>query len=278
MNKQHNEALGTLNKLRQGALLLSMANKFFCDPPLLEKIGGEMDRSLQKLPGQIKSLKSQFPGKWEEESTESLVSNLQQTVRQLQNPEPGTRAKCGDGELGRELEKGVESLTAAVDAIADKVEGRFPERSSKKASDRTAYGIADLISTFLRKLVPALVLLAGMACLAFGYLYWSMDREDATADRIATVEGRLRSSQRILAEIDIEKNRVFQRMETLKKNDLPRAEKIEFMDLGLELHKIEERKIKAEVDVDLLEKELQNLRAELQKIKGKSFLSRLFRR
>jgi len=278
MDKEYNEALGTLAKLRQGALLLGMANKFFCDPPLLEKIGGEMDRSLQKLPGQIKSLKRRFPGKWEEDPTESLISNLQNWIKQLQNPEPGTRARCGEGELGRELKLDIENLAAAVDAIASRVEGRLPERPSKKASSRAAYNITDLISSSLRKLVPALALLAGIACLAFGYLYWSMEREDAVADRVAAMEGRLHSSQRILEEIDREKDRAFQRMESLKRNDLPRAEKIEFMDLGLELHKIEERKIKAEVDVESLEKELQTLRATLQKIKDRPFLARLLRR
>ncbi|PKN61870.1 MAG: hypothetical protein CVU57_27115 [Deltaproteobacteria bacterium HGW-Deltaproteobacteria-15] len=278
MDNDHYEALGSLAKLRQGALLLSMANKFFCDPPLLEKVGREMDRTLQTLPEQIKSLKSRFPGKWEKEpETGHLVSDLHKTVKQLRNPEPDTRAKCGDGDLGRELELGIGNLTAAVHVIVGKVEGRFPAHQSRKASSMVVYRLTSLISSLLRKLIPALILLAVVASLAFGYLFWSMDRKQVVVDRIATLEAQLLSYQKNIGEIDREKERVSQRIEALKRDELPRAEKIEFMDLGLELHKIEERRVKVEVDIDFIENEMQDLRAKLKEIEGKSFMARLLR-
>lgn len=278
MDNDHYEALGSLAKLRQGALLLSMANKFFCDPPLLEKVGREMDRTLQTLPEQIKSLKSQFPGKWEKESeTGPLVSDLQKRVKQLRNPEPDTRAKCGDGDLGRELELGIGNLAAAVHAIVGRVEGRLPAHQSRKASSMVVYRLTSLISSLLRKLIPALILLAVVASLAFGYMFWSMDRKQVFVVRIATLEAQLLSCQKIQGEIDREKERVSQRIEALKRDELPRAEKIEFMDLGLELHKIEERRVKVEVDIDFIENEMQDLRAKLKEIEGKSFVARLLR-
>jgi hypothetical protein len=278
MDKDQNDALRTLAKLRQGALLLSMANKYFCDPPLLEKIGLEMNRAILVLPDQIKSLKSRFPGKLEEElKTGPLVSDLLQRVKQLRNPEPETRIKCGKGELGRELEINIGNLTAAVYSIAGRVEGRTVVHASRKASSMVMYRITNLISTLLHKIIPGLVLLAVIAALVFGYLFWSMDREEPVLNRIAVLEVQVHSSQKILGEIDREKKRISQRIEELKRNEMARNQKIEFMELGQELHKVGERQLKVEIDIDRVEKEMKELSAKLKEIKNKSLIARLFR-
>lgn len=278
MDKDQNDALRTLAKLRQGALLLSMADKYFCEPPLLEKIGLEMNRAILVLPDQIKSLKSRFSGKLEEElKTGPLVSDLLQKVEQLRKPEPETRIKCGKGDLGRELEIGIGNLTAAVYSIAGRVEGRTVVHASRKASSMVVYRITNLISTLLHKIIPSLVLLAIIAALVFGYLFWSMDREETVLNRIAMLEVQVHSSRKILGEIDREKKRISQRIEDLKRTELARTQKIEFMELGQELHKVGERRFKVEVDIDRVEKEMKELRAKLKEIEGKSLIARLFR-
>lgn len=279
MDKDQNEALGTLAKLRQGALLLSLANKLFCEPPLLQKIGREMDRTLQTLPEQIESLKSRYPGKLEEElETGPLVSDLQYRVEPLRNPEAETRVKCGSGDLGRELELCIGKLTATVRAIAGRVEGRSPADHSKKASSMVVYRVTNLISALLRRVIPAIVVLVFMAALFVGYLYWSMGQEKLVEDRISALQAQVHSSREILGEIDREKDRISQRIEALKRSELHRAEKIEFMDLGQELHHVRERQLKVETNIEEYGKEMEDLRKKLKEMGSKSFFARLFRR
>jgi predicted nucleic acid-binding Zn-ribbon protein len=59
---------------------------------------------------------------------------------------------------------------------------------------------------------------------------------------------------------------------------LHRAEKIEFMDLGQELHHVRERQLKVETNIEEYGKEMEDLRKKLKEMGSKSFFARLFRR
>ncbi|MBW1888101.1 MAG: hypothetical protein JRI52_07100, partial [Deltaproteobacteria bacterium] len=44
-----------LNEIRDNALMLSLANAYFCDEPFLKKIGRTIDSNVEKLKGDIYS-------------------------------------------------------------------------------------------------------------------------------------------------------------------------------------------------------------------------------
>ncbi len=164
MNKDYKDALATLAKLRQGALMLSLANQYLCEPPFLMRISRQMERALQELPAQVKSLKSRFPGKFlKEVHTGPLVEDLHRKVVMLRNGEAETKTRCSQGELGRELELGIEKLSAAVNTIAAQVEGEPVPHSSGRGSK--FFGLQ-------RSLTAILLLLAVMGALLFGYLFF----------------------------------------------------------------------------------------------------------
>jgi hypothetical protein len=282
MDEDCNAAQATLAKLRQGALLLTFAEGYLCEPPFLKKIGREMGRALQALPGQIESLKSRFPGKFENKlNIDSLVTGLHQKIKQLGDAEAEICAKCSQGDLGRELELAIGNLAAALNSITAQVEGRSAAHSSGKGSAtllvRSLQFMIGLISGTSRKLITILLPILVIAGLLFGYLFFTMEREEEIRTRIANTEAQAHSYRTILKEIERQKDQLSLKMDSIMKKELHRSDKIELIDLGQELHGIGEKQIKVETEIQKCGEELGRLNAKLRDIQRKSFLERLLK-
>jgi hypothetical protein len=278
MDKEREDVLASLTKLRQGALLLTLANSYLCEPPLLRKIAREMYRSLQLLPEEIKTLKSQFPGKSENEAQISqIIRELHQGVKQLGNAEAETTAKCSQGDLGRELELRVGSLTAAVNAIGAEEEVKPVAHSPVQVSALRAVRSPSALLGVLRRIMTFFIPFVVIAALVFSYLFWTMDREQEVRAQIEGITAQATSSRTILKEIERQRDQLSRRLASLREKEMQKTERIASIELGQELHGVRERQTKVELDIEKYEEELVRLNAKLRKMEGKSFLARLLR-
>lgn len=281
MNEECTDAQVTLAKLRQGALLLTFANEYLCKPPVLTKIGREMERALQALPRQIEGLMSRFPGRLENRDTDRLIAELNRSVQPLGNGEAEISARCGRGDLGRELGLAIADLASAVNTITAQVEGRSPARSSTSGLAALLERATDLISDLSRKFVIVLLPLAAIGALLFGYLFFTMEGDREIRNRIAILEAQAHSSRAVLKEIERQGDQLSRKMASMmdkeKNKELSRSEKIELIDLGQELQGVRDRQIKVETEIQDCGEEIRHLIGRLKEIEKKSLLQRLLR-
>jgi len=125
MDSDRNDVLDTLSRIRDNVLLLCLANAYLCDSPFLRRIGRDIDSNLPKLREDIVALKKQFPGRFAVEvETDGLLDELHGKALLLQNPDNETTERCISGDLGRQMESGINALSVAVHTIRDQVEGK----------------------------------------------------------------------------------------------------------------------------------------------------------
>ena len=276
-NEGRDEILDTLGELRQGALLLSMAHAYLSEPWFLKKIGREMILAMSRLPGEIESIRRQYPGRFEKEvDTGPLLDELGQMLKRTQAPGEELLASCARGEFGLQLARAVKSLSSAVMEIRGRVEGRPAYTRRDAASLRLSRG-AGLISGVSQKLFRSLLILVLAAAALFVVLLLTMEKEGAVLDEIAAMEVRVQSSRLLLAEIRKERDQASRELGSVKAKELSGPEKIELLERNQRLLQIAQRERDAEADLVLLEKGVESRRAKLDELRRKSFVARLLR-
>jgi hypothetical protein len=129
--------------------------------------------------------------------------------------------------------------------------------------------------TFIVKLFVTLTLvplIAVMICIVpFTYLYVTMESEEKLLEGISRSQTYIQTQQEILATLD------YQKIDDMSRRELSRQEKVEVMDLYVNIHKLDEERSNLQVEIQLQEQKIEEKQERIEEIKEKSFVERLLR-
>jgi len=267
-----------LNEIRNNALMLSLANAYFCEEPFLKKIGRAIDSNVEKLKGDIYSLKKSFPGKFVDEiDTDEIIKEIHRTAQSLQNPDQDINERCTVGSLGRELEDQIKSLSNAVNTIRHQVEGGGLTYSKKDSAVGIFVNIKDSLgASFFLGLKIFLCLLV-LSIFAFFYLFLTMENKKSLLKEIGKSEAHMKSQQKIVSQLDLENKEFSERIKSLEKGDPSRQERIEIMDLELKIQKNLDERLRVQAKIEIHNKKILENWKKVEGIEKSSFFKRLLR-
>lgn len=267
-----------LNEIRDNVLMLSLANAYFCEEPFLKKIGRAIDSNVEKLKGDIYSLKKSFPGKFVDEiDTDEIIKEIHRTAQSLQNPDQDINERCAVGSLGRELEDRIKSLSNAVNAIRIQVEGRGLTYTKKDSALGIFVNIKDSLgASFFLGLKIFLCLLV-LSLLSFFYLLLTMENKEDLLKEIGKSEAHIKSQQEIVSQLDLKNKESSERIKSLDKVDPSRQERIEIMHLELKIQKNLNERFKVQAKIGIHDKKILENRKKIEDIEKSSFFKRLLR-
>ena len=108
----------SLSVLRDNSLLLTIAYEHLCEEQQVVKIGKSIDKNMERLREDILNLRKEFPGKLEKDiETEGILQKIQDRAQAMFEPSDELLKRCASGELGKELESDVISITNAINMI-----------------------------------------------------------------------------------------------------------------------------------------------------------------
>ncbi|MFH1490417.1 MAG: hypothetical protein ABII06_16035 [Pseudomonadota bacterium] len=281
MDSEPRHPLHSLSKIRDNSILLVMGNAYLCEVPFLRKIGLSLDAHVQKLKGDIQSLKKAYPGKFAHEvNTDDILKVIHILAQHLQNPDQSMSEKCTIGELGRELEGHVDALTLAVHKIKGQVQGKTPVYTRK---DSVLHTVGKVQSTGaylagpLRFIAKVVIIFLVLAILPFAYLYLTLDDEEDLLKEIARSEAFIGTQRELLSEKTSEKEEFNKKIEAVREAEQNRQDKIGVLELNMELNKIDEEMRKLDILIHIQNKKIQDNRKKIEEMKTKPFLKRLLR-
>lgn len=267
-----------LGKLRKDVLMLDMAGSYLSEDIFLVKFGKDIAQNVQKLKDDIGSLKKQYPGKFKSEiETDGILDQIDQIARTMSKPDRSTKEKCASGELGRALESQIRSITEAVRLINKQVYGKEVTYTRKDS-------VVDRVSHTGRSIGHVLVLglkiilgLIIIAVLAFLYLFFTMEKEGDYLEEIEKSRAGIVEQQEMIAQLDQKKEEISKQIKATETGDMQRGGKITVLDLEVQLHNVNEDRMKAETEIAGYEKKITENQQKVEKIKKKPFLKRLLR-
>lgn len=278
MNENIHVSFTALNDIRDHAYLLSLGSESLCEDPFLVKIGTFIDSRLDEVKENIVSLKKQFPGKFVSEvNTNDILESLGDISRRLQRPDIGIHEKCVAGELGKELEETVRSLTRAIKTIKTQVEGGTPSYSKTDSAVNLFRRIGS-IGSLVRLVAKCLVPLVIAAVFVFSFLFITMEKEGTFLEKIAQDEEIVQSQQKKLSELVLEKKTVSSKIEGIRRNGMSRQDKITVLELSIKVQDLEKKTGNLQEEIFVLETRIRNNRKKIEDMKAKSFMKRLLRR
>jgi hypothetical protein len=276
--------LNALHEIRDIALMLSLGNVYLCEEPFLKKIGHAVDRVLEDLHGEILSLKNQFPGQFAQDiDTDAILEDLHAKAEQLQNADAAINTKCGGGQLGKEFEGMVSTLTAAVKEVSFKIEGKLPG-SARRYSFLSLFNpfkaLGRLASTFSSLVVKLALFVIILAIGPFAYLFISMEKEETIQKAINQSQAYIQTQRQTIVSLDQERAEIAKQIEALRlrEDKLSRQEKIDIMELSVKVHALDQKRHAIEVEIASHEDKITKNLERIEEVKKKPFLQRLLRR
>ncbi len=270
-----------IREIRNGAYLLSLGNAYLCEAPFLIKIGENIHSQIDGLKGDITAIKDQFPGKFLAEiDTDAVLAEISALSLHLQNPDQALNEKCTIGELGNELETLLEKLTTTLDSLRNQVEGRGLTYSTKDSflamfgGVRQSGGYAASRLKMMLKVIGVVIVLCAVA---FFSLFLTMENEKDILGKITAHQAHIRSQQEILSELDREMQALIEQAAPLEKDNATRQEKLEYIELNMKIHDLEQRRQQVQEQIQTQRNEIKTDQAEIKAMKKKSFLERLLR-
>lgn len=278
----------SLHGIRDNALLLNLGRKYLCKEPFLKKIGHSVDLQLKQLREDIVALKKKFPGRFlqgQEVDTEGIVDDLSRIAERLRNPDKKIQKRCAVGDLGRELEEGVDTMALAIDEIWDQVEGRGITYSTRDSAADFFGGIKNAISSFVKSVVKTIVLffkilflVTSVLALIFLSLYMTMETEAKYLKKINNIDTLILPQKNLIAECDREIAEISKEVNALREGKETRQALLDVMDLNVKIHALREKRQEAEVKINLYENDRIDMEEKIELVRKKTFLERLFRR
>ena len=277
----------SLHGIRDNALLLSLGRNYLCKEPFLKKLGHVVDLQLKQLKEDIVTLKKKFPGRFlqgQEVDTDGIVNELSRIAERLQNPDKKIQKRCEVGDLGRELEEGVDTMALAIDEIWDQVEGRGITYSVKDSAADFFGGIKSSIGSFVKSVVKTVVLffkilflIASVLVLIFLALYMTMETEEKYIKNINKIDAMILPQKELIAECDREIAEVFKQVNAIREGEETRQSLMAVMDLNVKIHDLRDKRQEAEVKINLYENDRTDNEEKIELVRKKTFLERLLR-
>jgi hypothetical protein len=276
------ESFRSIHGIRDMALMLSLGNAYLCDAVFLKKFGLTIDTHLKELKSNISSLKKQYPGKFVKEvEAEQVLEGIQITAQRLQEPDTHITKKCGAGELGIELEVNVDALVDTVEALRMQVEGELEGYSKTEAILAQVGRVKSLgrlivvLFTLAFKVMGVLLLIGAMV---FSYLYFTMESEEAFQKELKQSKSYVEAQIKLIARLEAERTQMSGKLDSVPEGELSREQKVEVINLNMQVHKLDERVHSAEVQIDVHKKKIKEMEKNVVEIRAKTFLQRLLRR
>jgi hypothetical protein len=276
--------LNALHEIRDIALMLSVGNIYLCEEPFLKKIGHAVDQVLEELHGEILTLKKRFPGQFAQDiDTDAILEDLHAKAERLQNADAAINTKCGGGQLGREFEEMVDTLTAAVKEVTFKVEGKLPgsaRRYSLLSLFNPFKALGRLVSTFSSLVVKLAIFIIILAIGPFAYLFVSMEKEGTIQKAIDRSRTYIQTQRQAIVSLEQDRAEIAKQIEAmrLREEELNRQEKIDIMELNVKVHALDQKRHAIEVEIASHEDKIAKNRERMEEVKKKTFLQRLLRR
>ncbi len=272
----------TIKAIQNIGIMLDGASEYVCEEGVLKRFSGYIGAYLKKLETDIVSLKKKFPGKFPETpELDSSLSRIKGIATTLRRGKSDVEAKCRAGDLGRELATEIIELKTGVQDISQTVSGQV---SGYSIADRIA-GQGEKVSSALYYLspfapIPRKVILAALAVafIGFGYLFFTMESEDALIQSIKDDGAFLQTQEKVLSAKKEEHREIKAEIKILDKQNLNRKDKIKLLSLSVEEGRIAEFIEKTAVSIEKREKELAGKNKRLQELQKKSFFRKLLKK
>jgi hypothetical protein len=271
-----------LNEIKDKAIILRMAVKYVCEDPFLKKMGAGIAQNIEVLKIHIEDLEKQFVGKPADKiNLNEQVEGIKNISSRLQEAEKSTNDKCVKGELGRELCQKAISLAGGIRAFRTRVGGgavSYTTSDSVKGAFGRMRFITDPFVLHYRAMLRLLTVLVLAVIAVFLYLFFTMETERDLQEKIDRGSARIESLQAPLPEIKEELWQIRKEIQGITQTELTRQGKAAVMDLNVKAFELAEKLEKAQLDINLHQKELHEDQKKLEEMKLKSFFERILRR
>jgi hypothetical protein len=115
------------------------------------------------------------------------------------------------------------------------------------------------------------------ATVTFIVKYVTMESEEKLLEGISRSQTYIQTQQEILATLDYQKEQISEKIDDMSRRELSRQEKVEVMDLYVNIHKLDEERSNLQVEIQLQEQKIEEKQERIEEIKEKSFVERLLR-
>lgn len=291
-------AFSGINEIRDRALLLSFGNEYLYKKPFLKKVGISIALKANELQDTLDIHRVRLSGQAQKES-DRLLEGINTIASLLLDPGGQIKDKGTIGQLGRDLESQINSFSRVVKTLRVQVEGTSvytdtdtikvpvqepPPTYQRPRPQLSLFGWVGPLFNFIAALVTFVLkttlLLVLISMFPLGYLYLTMDTEKALLAEVNKSSAFIESQYELITRLNDNKTQLARKiaaLEEMNPDDLSRQDKIEVMDLNLSVHQLSEQTYKAEFEVSVHEKKLENITARLAEIKRKTFVERLLR-
>ncbi len=271
-----------LNEMKDKAILLSLASEYLCEDYFLKKTGLIVGNNAEALEDYIEHTEKQFVGRpVDEVGVNEVLESIVHIAGLLQQGDKGAKEECLEGKLGEELYEKIKSLAHGIKALEQRVDGEAispPRRDPFKVVINPFKFVLNTIIVTSKIGFKLAVTLIIICLMVFSFLYITMESEKGLVEKIEQSKANIRSTQARFSQINNELKEIRAKIASIREDEANRRDEIEVMDLNLKVYKLTEEQQKVRIDADMekdiLEKNLKNL----EKIKQKSFLEKLLRR
>jgi ABC-type multidrug transport system fused ATPase/permease subunit len=271
-----------LNEMRDGAILLSMASEYLCEDYFLKKTGIIIGNNAEALKDYIEHTENQFVGKpIDEFGLNEILESIVHIAELLKQAHQDIKEECLEGKLGEELYEKTKSLAQGINALEQRVDGEAAVPPARREPFKVMVNpfkivLNAIIATSKVGLKLAITLIL-IGLIVFSFLYITMESEKGLVEKIEQSKANIRSAQVTISQINNELEEIRAKIASIREDEANRRDEIEVMDLNLKVFKLTEElqkiEIEADMEQDVLEKNLRNL----ENVRQKSFLEKLLR-
>ena len=263
-------------------IMLSGASEYVCEEGVLKRFSRYLQAYHKRLESDITSLKKEYPGKFPETpELDNSLSRITDISATLEQEKKAVETKCRAGNFGHELNTRVAELKSGVRDVWETVTGKV---SGYSITDRLSGG-GETVTTALYNISPfgpiprkIIIAVLAIAAVVFGYLFFSMESEDALVQGIKDDLAHLETERQALTVKQREYEDIQAQIKVLDKVDLNRKDKIKLLSLTVEEGKLRESIEKITVAVEKWERELRDKNMKLEELRKKPFLQKLLKR
>jgi hypothetical protein len=198
-------------------------------------------------------------------------------ARRLKISDKKIQEQCTVGKFGRDLEDRLRTLSEAIMDVRRRVEGDVQPYTGKEAVAGAFFRYKNVFRGGLGILVRIIGLTLILLLIGFSYLFITMERTGGIEKEIDQAQAQIQVLEKELAEIQDEMRPVEKEMKSLEGKTYKRQSKVRWMELRVELKKIEEEAQAVEGNLALKQIELKDAKERLKDIENRSFIERLFR-
>lgn len=278
-NDQYAES--ALDELKNNVLLLTLANNYLIDDIFLTKIGNNISRAVEILERDIVELKREYPGKFVYDiDTESILEKIDKVAQKMLRPGKEIKDNHASGALGREMESHFMSIKKAVEDIKLKVRGAYHDQRKGPAIDISGsiQSVFQSVGSMLILGIKVLACIIVLAGVVFVYLFLTIEKETTYVNEIRISSALIKDKKDQVASLEKEKQDLVDKRESLNRTyNMSRQEKVEALELEVEIRKVEDKINQLEAEISVQENKRSDNQDKLDTLRNKTFIRKLLK-